>query len=495
MLIPELIFDFCNSFTECLGVLLLLLAFAIGPFIQLALNFRESTGVALIHRCENIISQDNYLIPDGFSSEDLSTSLIAVIEGLVVANDFDQPPGNSQYIQALKTNCGTGNCIWDTFPSLGYCVDCTNVTQHILSSCSTEPVDVDPTLGLGSEIYCNYTLPNGQLISDYLDPLGSNTTSDFPYFSINYSTDGIYPSSVAYQNWDKGSTFGFFSVLQLVPSNGMVLAMECVLYYCVQGIRSQIIKETLYENIQPQSFYHATPLPANTQDYGSEISISLVPPQSQWPMLGLNTPTNFTIDNESRVWLESPFYYLLGPNGDNSSFDDNQSLSPSIFQELASLNIVNWANFWNEILISMNAVLRVNCPLGQAALGLEQNTGLVVDIRWPWLALPASVVLLTAGFLFIVAMYGCVHKVPVWKTNILAHHIHGLPDDVRSSMGQNELQRISSMERRAETAAVRLEPKQAFLGGAKGHTRWLLRKALPENTDEEELEVLTTAPI
>jgi len=198
-------------------------------------------------------------------------------------------------------------------------------------------------------------------------------------------------------------------------------------------------------------------------------------------MLGLNTSTNFTIDNTSRIWLESPFYYLLGPNGDNSSFNDNQNLSPSIFQELASLNILNWANFWNEILISLNAVLRANCPLGQAALGLEQDTGLVVDVRWPWLALPASVVLLTAGFLFIVAMYGYVHKVPVWKTNILAHHIHGLPDDVRSSMGQNELQRISSMERWAETVVVKLEPKQAVLGGAKGHTRWLLRKDLPEN--------------
>jgi hypothetical protein len=485
VLIPELIFDVCNSFKACLGVLLLLLAFTIGPFIQLALNFRESTGVALINRCENLISEENDLIPDGFTSEDLSNRLIAVIEGLVVGNDFDQPPENNQYIQALKTNCGTGNCIWDTFPSLGYCSDCTNVTQHILSSCSTEPVDTDPTLGLGSEIYCNYTLPNGQLISDYIDPIGSNTTSDIPYFSVNYSTDGIYPSSLAYQNWDKGSTFGFFSVLELARSNatqdGAVLALECVLYYCVQGIRSQIIKETLYENIQPQSFYHATPLPANTQDLLGAISISLAPPQSQWPMLGLNTPTNFTIDNVSRTRLESPFYYLLGPNGDNSTFLENQNLSPSIFQELASLNIVNWADFWNQILISMNAVIRANCPKDQAALGIEQNTGLVVDIRWPWLALPASVVLFTAGFLFIVAMYGYVHKLPVWKTSILAHHIHGLPDDVRSSMSQNELQRISSMERWAETVVVRLEPKQAFLGGANGHTRWLLRKALAEN--------------
>ena len=487
MLILELIFDVCNSFTACLGVLLVLLAFAIGPFIQLALNFRESTGVALINRCENLISQDNDLIPDGYTSADLSNKLSTVIQGLVVGNDFNQPPGNNQYIQALKTNCGTGNCIWDTFPSLGYCSDCTNVTQHILRSCSTEPADTDPTQGLGSKIYCNYTLPNGQLISDYMDPIGSNITSDFPYFSVNYSTNGIYSSSLAYQNWDKGSTFGLFSVLQMVPSYGnlwafgTIQALECVLYYCVQGIRSQIINETLYENIQPQNFYHATPLPgAYTQDSLSVISISLVPPQSQWPMLGLNTPTNFTIDSVSRILLESPFYYLLGPDGDNSSFHDN-SQNLNIFQELASLNIVNWTSFWNEILISLNAVLRANCPLGQAALGVEQNTGLVVDIRWPWLALPASVVILTAGFLFLVAMYGYVHKVPVWKTNILAHHIHGLPDDVRSSMGQNELQRISSMERWAETVLVRLEPKQAFPGGSKGHTRWLLRKALPEN--------------
>jgi hypothetical protein len=124
-------------------------------------------------------------------------------------------------------------------------------------------------------------------------------------------------------------------------------------------------------------------------------------------------------------------------------------------------------------------VLRASCPQSQAVIGVQQNSGLVVDVRWPWLALPAGVILLTAIFLCIVVMDGPMHDVPVWKTTLLARYVHGLPDEVRSSMDQSEAQKISGMKRWEETVVVRLEHKQPSLAGMQDKDQWLLRKSLP----------------
>lgn len=177
----------------------------------------------------------------------------------------------------------------------------------------------------------------------------------------------------------------------------------------------------------------------------------------------------------SRTDLEYAFYYLLGVNGGNVTGLSGDPLA-SVFRALANLDIMDWGTFWNDVLVSMNAELCAVCPQSQAALGVEQNLGLVVDVRWPWLTLPASVVFLTASFLFIVPMDGYMHNVHVWKTSLLAHLVHGLPDEVRSSMGQNESQKISGMEKWAKTVVVRLEPKQH--SGEQGENQWLLRKRL-----------------
>jgi hypothetical protein len=208
-----------------------------GPFIQLALNFQESTSVASLNRCENIISVSSDLMSDSFMSTNAVSACVAALESVIVSGDFSQTSSNNQYVQALKKDCKTGNCNWGIFPSLGYCTDCTNTTEHILTSCV-------PDSNGGS--HCNYTLPNGQLVTNY-SPSGFSNIVDF---SVKYSGFSGYQSSLAYQNWDISTTFGLFSVLQNISRHqSPAVASECVFYLCVQAIQSQVINNTLHESM------------------------------------------------------------------------------------------------------------------------------------------------------------------------------------------------------------------------------------------------------
>jgi hypothetical protein len=462
----------CDSFTGYLGVFLVLLAFAIGPFVQLALNFQESTGVALLNRCENFIYK--YSDINSSSPADAADALVMTMKGIVISEDYNQSSGNNQYVQALKKDCDTGNCNWDAFSSLGYCANCTNVTEHILTSC------IPDTTG---DSLCNYTLPNGQLVTNVLYSEVSNLSNDAA-FSVNYSYPATLSSSLAYQNWDNGTTFGLFSVLQseaLLQSSGFsdyAVATECVFYICIQAIHSQVINNTLYENIQPNSFYHTTSQPPNVLGpMPNTTYVVLQPPQSQWAALGLDAPTNFTIDSYSWFGLAIPISNVLYDGG-TVSWEFKFNNTDDVLNTVASQDITDWGPFWNEVFVSMNAVLRATCPQSEAALGVEQNLGLVVNVRWPWLALPASIVLLTTIFLCIVAIDGHKHGVPVWKTSILAHHVHGLPDDVRSSLAQKDAEKISDMKEWAKRVEVRLEFKQSSAAEVQGEDQWLLRRRL-----------------
>jgi hypothetical protein len=304
--------DACKSFTALLGVFLVLLAFAIGPFVQLALNFQESTGVALLSRCENFIED-----PNSSWLFNASNTIDMAIQGIVYSDDYDQSSEKNQYVQALNKDCDTGNCKWDAFSSLGYCVDCTNVTKHILTSCGPIFNGYTP---------CTYALPNGQMVSN---GFGSGP-SDSPignYFSVHYSSPPTLSSSLAYQNWDNGTTLGLFSVLQSAEFSQKYLqnledstdvsATECVFYLCIQGIHSQVINNTLYEIIQPNSFYYTNSEPFNysVSSLNNTSYIILQPPQSLWATLGLDTPTNFTIDSYSWLDLASSFDYVLFDGG------------------------------------------------------------------------------------------------------------------------------------------------------------------------------------
>lgn len=93
--------------------------------------------------------------------------------------------------------------------------------------------------------------------------------------------------------------------------------------------------------------------------------------------------------------------------------------------------------------------------------GTVQASKVFVSVQWPWLTLPAVLVVLGAIFFIGTTATNRKAKMPLWKSSALAPFYHGLEE-----LEGNEFKSSSTMEATAEGENVRLrysEPKGRFM--------------------------------
>ena len=84
--------------------------------------------------------------------------------------------------------------------------------------------------------------------------------------------------------------------------------------------------------------------------------------------------------------------------------------------------------------------------------GTAYSSEVFVSVKWPWLILPALMVLFGAIFLSVTIIISKSVDAPLWKSSVLAFLYHGLSD-----MDDGDLyQTVAKMERSAEMAHVQL---------------------------------------
>lgn len=111
-----------------------------------------------------------------------------------------------------------------------------------------------------------------------------------------------------------------------------------------------------------------------------------------------------------------------------------------------------------------------------------------VNVRWRWLILPCSILVLGLVFLSTTAFISRSWKSDLWKTSVLPFLYHGLEDDLIPK--NDELQSTSKMEQLADTVEVNLGPssedsklmiRKATRMSKKKRRRQLLAKAVPQS--------------
>ncbi|KAI2635877.1 hypothetical protein GGS26DRAFT_515936 [Hypomontagnella submonticulosa] len=327
------------------------------------------------------------------SRMDQQTWLAALYEGIFRST-----------IQDLPAICPTGNCTWDTVPSIGVCGKCMDITDKMPSSwmsCSGKLCNYT-----GTDLFGNTKLVNGPAPNSNFD--NSNITSypkllRVPVTTVGQASNYIY-DVLGMPQFSKGqaAALGTFDVIDIPLTQNDILyknysfgepsITQCGFWFCMQAFSVSVTS-----GIQEQEMRSAGAPEAPVVDGGGIISVGSVMYFNDTPgfnMKGLN----FTVQSpvsEPGVWNTVPFTTALtGTNYvhlyDSISLDEVPVLS-------AWPRTAKDRDPWVDRLAKSlsNSIRQENQVLARDDVyaGVAYSEQTYILITWPWIAFPAFLLL------------------------------------------------------------------------------------------------------
>lgn len=389
----------------------------------------------------------------------------------------------------LNITCPSSRCTWSPFNTLSVCSKCTETPNILDFGCHLAPNDwtndtyaypyaPKETGGWVEVNTCGWYLtpPGGSpiLMSGY--SMGNSTTNSsfVPQVLMGRAVPlrDIFTRQLLYD----GPSLNFPDIqnpiidfvasgtpggIEGAKNNATPVVNECVLYWCVNTISAAVINSNVVENITnsvqvPSSFANNPWLSAASSWYQSEFSLVL--PDAQVPGGYANFSVNNVTARATYQALEDlvPHSWLQGFQvlPDESTVTPGQAyikwqwrISNGIFLLLSNLNATQWlppgnvTHLISSLAESMSVSLRrtaqgftTNIPQWQGDAWEQENR---VHIRWPWIVLPAALLIFSFLFLAVTIMRSEKDdkKIGIWKSSALAVLFNGLGDDVQDYVG------------------------------------------------------------
>jgi hypothetical protein len=236
-------------------------------------------------------------------------------------------------------------------------------------------------------------------------------------------------------------------------------ATECGLDICVKRYRGSMNKALFSEHIEDTyTDLEAVGLDAD----GQTTDLVLNVPSSFTNASSTKDYNTFTIDKLTMyalqtLWMGSgdrPFWSgAFFDNGDDTVGGNNDQVN-----YIRYLNDSQVTYMMESVASSMTLRMREapghsTTGLGSLAKGTVYQDIPHVNVRWGWIALPASLVLLTSVFLVVTMMENARSGVLLWKSNGLANFYHPLTKEGRDELQKGE--NASSAEEIAEELRVK----------------------------------------
>lgn len=400
-------------------------------------------------------------------------------------------------------NCATGNCTWEEpYTSIGICGRCTDVTQQLVRAlavihfsrlliatqivtCSTFPNEVSEVQSDDSVVnftrgdipYCNYTLPaRDDSQGEPTIPPGIHGLEQRP---VLVQINSTFASSDSHFGKPLYAHINAFTVIRATPVEKLatfedqtriyidydtVNATECGFDVCVKKYTASMDRTVFTERVL-DTFTNTTKL----SEYDEDLEMR---------PLEIHAPSSFTErpdTNEANifsVWDRSllALRYMFDPSDtDILPFWSGAALLNNR-KIITETDVANYLSFLlqdhslDDVVESVAAshTQRMReAPGGQFQfLGSTANGTMYQDIpfvhvRWPWMAFPAALVILTLLFLLFTMARNAKDGTMLWKANSLANFYHPLTKD-----GRDELQSGQSAVE-AEEIAERMKVKWA----------------------------------
>ncbi|PKY04905.1 hypothetical protein P168DRAFT_281264 [Aspergillus campestris IBT 28561] len=439
----------------CLGAALIILLLAFDPFIQQVISY----PLVSVPDHDNLSGAAAPQVTKYIPAPKIIDWKNAIMQGLWSSEDMSFEP-----------KCSSGNCTWDPFPSIGICSQCADLTSIAKLSCSL------PVPDKNFNERCHIELPHPWVGEDPLhgDTIIPGTFSisnkrgfmSMPNVAIweRFSVQDLDESDEAYENYS-----GLLSSEDPDHPNSTFAGVKnpLVAYaYAEIGMK----KGQLSEN-------------APTSD---DVIFQKVTECS------LSSPDTLRPGETIPCWRPKDPYTTDAQPALNLTFCDwdMQKLQSQMSDVLPVVNEINWQ--WDSIEgwrtdaditgvegesdferngIELNAdrivtigfeeaMKRIAASLTRLGLkstnesvrGTVKTDEIFVSVQWPWLAFPASLVLLGTIFLVVTIVLSRKNHVPLWKSSTLPSFYHGL-----EKLGDDEYSTSSFMEKRAASTNVRLQ--------------------------------------
>lgn len=249
------------------------------------------------------------------------------------------------------------------------------------------------------------------------------------------------------------------------PLNKNPWARQCMLRYCLQTFNSSVVNGKLQENITSTTF-NTTIVDISASDRDTPVVLqaadSFTYMVGEGAMLGIRSwfrdlfasgsaSRNSTYTNNTRTDDTVVVNLTVGISSGTTYFDSDivQTFYWDYYEYPAGLDLaMSWlATSMTVAFRSFNGAV----PVPGQAFNFESY----VHVRWAWLTLPITVVVLTAVFLVAAIYRSRQSKTKLWKSSALAMLFHGLDRETREQFAR--LGTLNDQKKQARDVRVRLD--------------------------------------
>ncbi|KAI1161775.1 hypothetical protein F5B18DRAFT_662904 [Nemania serpens] len=411
----------------CLGAALTILALAFSTFSQQLVTFETKNvigglglGVELAQRA--YVPRSTYVnTVNGYSNSFNPTHSTK----LAIYNGFMSPT-----IAYPSASCPTGNCTWPIIPTMGVCGSCVNLTSEI-------------KIVQSSSSYCVVTVGS-------LNLTGSCDSEQLDFmrvFTVGPGSGRVFERVDDIRS-ESPNLIGTFGALGLPGSKtlssglGGFVATECALWYCLQAHEVQVqFGETRDRVIR--SWNRATSLAPGTTN--GNITFTSVPDE-----MNVNSTDLYGMPNMQLLGMSQ---YVNKTFVGNVSADGGLGvIAPSTdFAEGMQRGLDDPNSWINRLARSMTNDIRLNQTVVGTSTqydGITYTTGVIIIVRWPWIAYPASLVLLSLVYLVYIIIKTAQLKVRPWKSDALLPLYLQLDSDLKAMAAEGVNKPDGIQERR-----------------------------------------------
>jgi hypothetical protein len=409
----------------------------------------------------------------------------------------------------LNITCPTSRCTWAPFNTLSVCSKCVETPSLLEFGCYMSPNDwmndtytypysPDTPSGYTETNSCGWflTTPNGPpiLMSGYSTGNSSTNSSFVPQVLMGrttplrdiHSRELLYPGRPSLNFPEiQNPIIDFISSgtpdgIQGALNNATPIVHECLFYWCVNTISLDVVNSQVIENVTastqvPSTFANNPWFDPVTSWYQSEFSLVL--PDSQLE----GGCANFSVNNVTAratyqaLELIIPSSWMQGfqapdtqqpPDPGQTYVKYQWRIPEEISLQLSNVNATQWLPPGNvtELVTSLAQVM--STALRRTAIGFttdipqwigdawEEETR--VRVRWPWIILPACLLIFSFIFLAITILRSNGNgNIRIWKSSTLAILFNGLGEDVQRHVGSGP--NLGEARARARKLTVHLD--------------------------------------
>lgn len=449
-----------------LGAAITVLALAFEPFFQQSVSFStrdvvKTSATVSIASSYQPVNDMKYPVGVDFIWAGIDGGTGSKSMALEIANAIST---RNQSVRSAPATCPTGRCTWAPYSSLGICHRCQDVSRLLLRTCSQRYMQIASGDAFSASKPCGYHI-NGTLVTGFYGTEQKFTLGLTTFVAgarMNRSTTFAHWNSTVFQN-SPNAILDFY--IGYVPGgesqilrNATPILLECLFQWCVKTFEASYVDGNLRERILST---HLPPDAESVIDLGTannEPYTLGTAPNDGFAMTAAGQ--TFSVDANTTRSVSKSLNAMLPIRLQNDTLDTNG-------QYPGRWNFVQQAPYDVNMVMGPIAEAMTNSIRSATNNGTLQIYGnawgaeVFVQTRWPWIILPALLLISTLVLICATLAKSQKQQVPAWKSSSLATLLHGLTEEARRQLDHG------SSQSEVEAASQKIRVKMSF-GNASG---------------------------